>query len=174
MAKKSKYYIGIDAGLQGGIAVTNNDKVLFTCAMPLDGKILDSVALFSTIRKIRNLIKRKKGQCLAITEQLHGLPNQKLSVIWSLSGQVHIIEFILKLLKIPSPLRTPGTWQKEMFKGTKVIRKKVKDKWKNDTKKMAATSAKKIFPSEKFLKNDKCIKKIICNIFHYCNKNVNF
>ena len=67
---------------------------------------------------------------------MHGLPNQKLSVIWSLGRQVGIVETILRMYKMPYTEVTPQTWQKGIFYKTDG----------KDTKEKSLNVAKRLFP----------------------------
>lgn len=142
----AKYYIGIDIGLSGGITILKNSKILSYTAMPIgvDGGV-DIPKFFAILHKF------KDKDCHVIFEKLHGLPNQKLSVIWGLGKQVGYTEMAVTLLKIPYTPVPPQTWQKLMFAGTTMQEKKSKDKWVRDTKKTALLAVTKLFPKEKFL-----------------------
>lgn len=143
-----RVYIGIDVGLKGGIAVLKNGAISYR-AMPILNKFVDRVALAKILQQF------KKEDAHILFEKLHGLPNQKLSVIWSLARQVGTVETVLAMLKLPYTEVTPQAWQKEMYVGVTAQFKKVKKgdahKEVRDTKKMALMASQKLFPSESFL-----------------------
>lgn len=149
-----KIYVGIDIGKKGGLCSLHKGKLKYI-AMPMQkNNDVDRRKLASVITTLL-----KKGKVHLIFEKLHGRPNQKASVTFSLGGQVEIVKTIADLYKIPHTEVTPQTWQKAMFMGVTKIYKKSKKNGvvteTTDTKKMALTAIKKIFPDYTFLATEK-------------------
>lgn len=146
-----KYYLGIDPGkTSGAVVLLGKGRIV---AFQVTPKIGDQVDLRETakfFRKVRRFMK-KGHEVHAVMEKLHGLPNQKLSVIWELARHCGILEGLLGDKEIPYSMVIPRTWQKEMFKGTKMLKKKEKGLWKNDTKGTARIVAQKLFPNQNLL-----------------------
>lgn len=142
-----KTYIGYDVGHKGGIVILHPNDKLDYCRMPLgaDGKP-DRWEILKLLYPYR-----KRKDVHLIFEKLHGMPNQKLSVIWQLGRQVGLIEMLMTVLRISYTEVTPQKWQKEMFIGIPEISKKVKGKLKRDTKAMSIMASKKLFPEYSFL-----------------------
>jgi hypothetical protein len=141
-----KTYIGIDLGkTRGAIVIIKDGKIIERQPTPLmggDKQVIDAREIFKFMYKYRN------QDCHAVMEKLHGLPNQKLSVIWELSQHVGMIKMLLAILKIAYTEVTPQSWQKEMFLGVTIQEKKVKGLWKKDTKATSVLAAQKLFPKE--------------------------
>jgi len=168
-----KYYIGCDIGLRGAIVVLDaSGKVCYKKAMD-DGLIKpDSTP---DVKKIYSIILhfKKMGDVHFVLERFAGFFGQSKKSVASLERQGGKIYGVIELMNIPYTASLPKNWQKEMCGDTKQydkttyvktdmvdeegknIKKKV---IKKDTKKIALVTVNRLYPKEKWLKNDRCSK----------------
>ena len=144
---KTKYWIGIDPGkTAGAIIVYKDGKILHKQVTPTLGTEIDTKEILKFLAPFRN-----RNDVHAVMEKLHGMPNQKLSVIWVLGKHYGILEALLIGLQIPYSQVTPQVWQKEMWQGTKVQWKNQKSKGVSkqvkDTKMTSIIALKKLLPT---------------------------
>lgn len=166
-----KYYIGCDLGLRGGIVVLDESaKICYKKAMD-DGLIkADSTP---DVKKIYSIIKHFKelGDVHFILERFAGFHGQSKKSVASLERQGGKIYGMIELMDIPYTASLPKSWQKTICGDTKQydkvtyvktdrldddgkpIKKKV---IKKDTKRIALVTVNRLYPSEKWLKNERC------------------
>lgn len=145
----SKIYIGCDPGKTSGALVAIQDgKIIDKLPVPKIGSNIDIPTHFNWLKKYAKMAKNSPDSVHAIVEQLHGLPNQKLSTIWHLSGHYHVIISILYGFKIPFTQVPPQEWQKEMFKGINIQWTMKNGKKAKDTKTMSVLAAQRLLPGQ--------------------------
>ena len=128
----NKFYIGIDPGLKGGIAVLDGGgSVVKVCNMP------------ETPQDILEFFEEYSGQDAAcVLEDVgHGIPGQSSKATATFARHNGHLEMALLALSIPTEKVTPQKWQKTYQLGSsKGIDKRV---WKNKLK----AKAQQLFPS---------------------------
>lgn len=138
----NKNYIGIDPGLNGGICVIENGRILDKIEMPnIHGKDIDYCELFDFLEK------HSKGITYCVIEKVHGMAHWGIKNNFNFGGYFEATKAIVKILQIPFTEVSSKKWQKPMFEG---VRRVVAKDGKLDTKKTADIAVKKIFPSEDF------------------------
>lgn len=137
-----KYYIGIDTGLQGGISILNPDGTIQMAKMPLLNDKLDEVAL----RDILEPYKDKNHH--VIMEHVGQIFKTSKAVAASMHYQTGITTGILIGGRFSFTKVSPKVWQKMMFDGSPMLKKK---DGSNDTKATALTVARRIFPHQSFV-----------------------
>lgn len=149
-----KAFIGIDIGLKGGIVIVSNSLVVFKSPMPLINK---KEVDFIRLAKILKVAKRK-WNCSVGFEQLHAIHLVGATQTFALGFQAGLIEGIVSSLAIPYLKIKAVTWQKFIFRGVPPLMTNKKNKKVLDTKAMARSAAKRIFPKEDFLASKRSSK----------------
>ena len=136
-----KYYVGIDPGKQGAIAIiSENSEIIEKIAAPLLGNEYDKKTIVEILksREFAHVGLENPGVLFGTSKSSHG----------SLQKSVGMYEGILAALEIPHSIIQPKEWQKECWKLVK-IQKKSSGKG-NDTKATSALAASNIWPREDF------------------------
>lgn len=142
-----KYYLGIDIGRKGALAVINeNGKLVEVRKMPLtpdeetDGrKLYDIVLELNTKYPIAHVVFEKLNS-------FFGLAQKAMVGVVRESG---IVETVVQIAQLPYTKVAPKKWQNLIFENSKQIFKKEKGVEKLDTKAMAASKFVKVFPNYK-------------------------
>lgn len=143
----SKYVIGLDLGLKGGIVVLKNKKIVYQCVMPIvGGKEVNN-------RRVAGILNffNKRGSCHLVFEKFGGFFGYAKKATASLSRQQGNVIACAELVGMPYTTVTPQQWQKVCWVGVNVVMKKSGGKKVKDTKAMALIAAKRLFPSNSFL-----------------------
>lgn len=148
--------IGIDPGKDGALAVVEDTRLLLTETFPKLGSTNELC--------FRSLHKRLQSLCigvdLIVIERVQAIRGSAAKATFSF-GRVFQMAIDAATLA-PSPLEfaKPTEWQKAVFKGETPQYKISKTGKKNvkDTKKMAQVVASRLFPHEKFLRSERCVK----------------
>ena len=130
----SKIYIGVDIGLNGGIAIMYPDGLIEKAKMPVIGKIIDIPSL---------LYKLNKPNATIVFEDLGVIFGTSKATAFSMGYQVGILEALCVALKAPYHKVKAKVWQKEMFQGVPELSKS----GKRDTKGMALVACQRIYPA---------------------------
>ena len=131
---RAKYFnhykiIGIDPGVNGGIAVYSCDSK----------KVIELAKMPSTPQELLALLKIYKKNSVCYLERVQGVPGNGASQMFNFGRGFGQIEMALMACKIPYTEVTPQKWQKVLqlgHKGTKST-----SQWKNKLK----TRAQQIF-----------------------------
>ena len=104
--------LGVDVGLQGAIAILNDDlsleDVFDMPIMPLKkGKNQVNASALATILRI------DKQPAIAYVEAVSAMPNQGVSSMFSFGTSYGIVQGVLAALGIPIVLITPQSWKKK-------------------------------------------------------------
>lgn len=150
----NKIYVGIDFGKKGGIVAIKGNKVIYKRHMPTVGDKESAEIDVMMITKILN--KFRKKNCHVVAEKFGGFFGYSKKIAVSINGQKEAILAICVVLGIPYSCYLPTQWQKVIFEGTTVVKKKGKNAKGKDNKAMALTTANRLFPHEKFLKTPRC------------------
>ena len=93
----SRYVIGIDPGLSGGIAVLDSD-----------GKIIDYTSMPQTPQDILEYLSQFKSDSRCVIEDVgHGIPNQSSKATATFARHNGHLEMALIALQIPTGKVTP-------------------------------------------------------------------
>jgi hypothetical protein len=154
MARKMRYILGIDPGLNGGIVLVDEQgKIRRKHTIPRTGGKTGPVDVHALKEIAQNYIKYD------VTVFMEELAYNALFVMskGSVARLYHCYGVIEGVFAAEYSYQEVSykTWQPIMFKGVKPIYKKKKKgqkKASRDTKAMALATAKRIKPKEKFLK----------------------
>jgi len=114
----SKYILGIDSGLRGGLALYSEDELL-TFPMPIivgkklkNGKKLkDSIDIVELAKMVDSWAKDIK---FAIIEQVHAMPSQGVTSMFNFGRVYGLLEMVVCANFIPLRYVTPQTWKKSL------------------------------------------------------------
>lgn len=148
-------YIGIDNGLDGGIAaLTDSGQIVLLAPLPVvkTGKTrrLDVTELAATIDRLQ---AKSELPIRVVVERptKHSPGKMALCSTWFTYGQ---IEGMIEVKRYPSiVMDSPLKWQKEFW-----ARPKMAAGQKFDTKAAALSVAKRLFPEQGFLASARCTK----------------
>ncbi len=108
--------LGIDPGLQGGLALLTDFSVFWVLPMPLQhtphGDIADSKALLT--------ILTKNKPDLVVVERQQAYPKDRKKGIFTLGRGYGQIEAAINISLLPAIYPLPTEWKKETLKGTKM------------------------------------------------------
>lgn len=135
------YYIGIDPGKSGGIAVIRFDKVVVT-PMILSGKDIDVYEMTKWIKNETFMLKNT----VACIEKVHAMPGQGVTSMFKFGFVTGVMHGILGALGIPIHLVTPQAWKKKILVGT------------NKDKDAAADYCRKVYPKVSLLATERSRK----------------
>lgn len=117
------FYLGIDPGKQGGLALLVVEKVISIIPMPIAGKDIDLAAITDWL--LHNI---KADSCEAWIEKVGAMPaymmvngnvkRQGITGMFNFGFRTGAIHGILAGLHIPRYLITPQAWKKEILAGT--------------------------------------------------------
>jgi len=146
-AEKSLIYIGIDNGLTGGLV-----------AVGFAGSLIDRVEMPTWNRKSGNkvdgqqvgdfLLKHQSSDEVRViieTPGKFGAGVMAISSMWYSYGKIC---GVLEILRIRHHEITPQVWQKVMMPGCA----------KGDTKPAALAKARQLWPDERWLRSERCVK----------------
>ena len=133
----NKYFIGIDVGAKGGIAILRADGSIFdTHPMPYLDKAVNGNELASTLNPfiVSNSI-------IAI-EHAHTMPKQGVTGAFNYGRGFGTIIGVIEALYLKYVLVRPKIWQKSMFIGTSS---------KSKPKERADAASRRIWPKHNFV-----------------------
>jgi len=128
-----EYYIGVDPGKSGAIAVLEDVKVLATVKMPTNMDQYDELFVG----------KMFDASAIAVVEKVHAMPGQGVTSMFNFGYSVGRLHASLECHEIPYHLETPRTWMK--WHGVKKSKSESGTQWKNRLKDLAI----RLFPDEK-------------------------
>ena len=122
---KKHYYIGIDPGMTGAVAIisNNNDIQVFDCP--------------ETIPEMVAIIKPYKGQSKALIEKVNPFYKSSAKSAFTFGGNFSAWQAILASFEIPYEFITPRKWQKIMFDSANKV---------EDTKKQSFERTIRLYP----------------------------
>lgn len=151
-----KYFIGIDPGKDGGIAILNNNgEIVFKTNSPQIGKEAD-LHKIDTILKSYVVLKQHH----VIMEDVHSIFGMSAKSNFSFGKNVGHLEGMLIGMGTKYTLVAPKKWQKEMWEGIPEQRKPGKEGKKGpiDTKTMSLLAVKRLFPGADLRKSERSTK----------------
>ena len=125
-----KRYIGIDPGVNGGIAV-----------LSADGSVLCVTKMPPTPRDLFDFLSQYSEDSFCVLERVGGLPGNGGSAMFNFGKGYGHLQMALVALGIPTEDVTPNKWEKVYQLGTSG--KFSKTEWKNRLK----GKAQQLFPS---------------------------
>ena len=112
------YFIGIDPGLKGGIAIINGGLVIVhdtPTTLVKSGKKNKNMYIESSMAEI--LRSYSDLDVFVVIEKIHSMPKQGVAAMFSMGEGYGLWRGIVAALKMPYELVTPQAWKKEMMKG---------------------------------------------------------
>jgi crossover junction endodeoxyribonuclease RuvC len=111
-----KIFIGIDAGIKGGIAAIDEQGNIITCVqMPTEAKTPKGLRVNAS--ELSELIT---GLCLkgdvvrVLIEKVHAMPNQGVSSCFNFGDAFGVIRGVIAAHSLPVQFTTPMKWKKGM------------------------------------------------------------
>jgi len=109
------YYLGIDPGLKGGIAIIHANEAPRVTAIPLAGKATDVMAVSNWIHDMTN---DYNDPVIACIEKVHAMPGQGVSSMFKFGFVTGVMHGIIGTLGHSLHLVTPQAWKKQILAGT--------------------------------------------------------
>ena len=110
------YYIGVDPGKSGGLAVITPGGSVKVTVMPIAGDEVSIAALADWVRKYC-----MNDMCVthACIEKVHAMPKQGVTSMFKFGFVTGVVHGVLGTYRIPIHLVTPHAWKSKVLKGTK-------------------------------------------------------
>jgi len=154
--QRNTIYIGIDLGLKGGIVATYKGEIIFKEVMPLIASTdVDIERLYNILFELKSQAKLTEAEIHVVFEKFAGFFGYMKSAAVSLARQSGMVEAVVSLFGAPYTKVIPQSWQKVMWKDSKIINK---GDGRKDTKKISLLTAKRLFPKESFLATERSSK----------------
>ena len=153
-----KNYLGIDNGLDGGLAALSQDGQLIDVRpMPTiklgKGREIDTHAVNDWLAKHLSSHSFAKPPVIIEAASKHSPGTLALCSTWQSFG---ILKTVVTLNRFPLHIVEPKRWQKAFWTATKTPKGSPKVKF--DTKAAALLAARRIWPSESWLATDRSSK----------------
>jgi crossover junction endodeoxyribonuclease RuvC len=144
---ENKYYIGIDPGFNGGIAILDKTgKIVEKLPMPiLKLKSKEGSKNEYDVRLIASTFEKFPAKMVGLEIQ-QPMPLQGTVSMFKIGKGFGLLEGILVGLKVPYTLIKPKQWQSRMFEGLP----------KDDTKSLSILVAERIWPDCDLRKTERC------------------
>lgn len=141
---KKRYFIGIDNGIQGGLAVLDSQQnIVEKIVMPVLGgtkKEYDIQIIYQFLLKYQN--------AFAILEKSQPQFRDGKKQAFKTGYGYGVMQGLLTALKIPFQIVAPKTWQKKVFEGLE----------SDDTKSASILFCKRKWPEEDWTKSERSTK----------------
>lgn len=105
-----KFYLGIDPGMKGGLAIVAGEGALCTYIRMPENPL-------SIVRHIRGKMLDTDGKIVAIIEKAQAMPKQGVSSMFSYGQGYGFLLGALTTLDIPYHEVRPAEWKKTMLEG---------------------------------------------------------
>jgi len=142
-----KYYIGLDVGKRGGIAVIDERGNIMVRSTPQIAGEID-------VHALRDFLVSFEGEIHCAIEDVHSIFGSSAKSNFQFGRSLGILEGMVIAYDFPFTKVQPKVWQKEMWSGISPVLintgKKTKDgniKYKADTKATSSLACKRLFPS---------------------------
>lgn len=142
--------IGIDIGLNGGIAILEGDKLTVHKIPVVSVKVGKKMRNQYDIQGVYEILRNCKGE--AVMERLRAIPNQMAQTAFSMGGGSMLFKTLFTVLGIQYREIEPRTWQKDVFKSMRIQYSK------DTTKEASILAAKQLYPSVSFKATERCKK----------------
>lgn len=135
-----RYYMGIDVGEKGGIAIIDeNSKIVYLKSMSREN-------LVNCCHIISTWIKENDASIVACVEKVGAMPKQGVTSMFNFGKGAGFIEGVLEMSNIPYQLVPPATWKKAFS----LLHK---------DKKASIEVCKQLFPGVNLLPTERCKKE---------------
>lgn len=143
----NKFYVGIDPGINGGLACLDHaGNIRKITVMPVikvgTKNKLDSRYIIAWFKKC---FTEEEIRIVAIEEQ-RPMHKQGLTSTFSIGRGYGILEGIVAALDLPYEIIRPVDWQREMFRGFP----------KGKTKDLSVRVAQQLYPKQNFKRSSRC------------------
>lgn len=108
------YYLGVDPGKQGGLAVYTNHEVIAVTPMFLAGKNVDAAATANWIQ----YYLPSNVKAVACIEKVGAMPGQGVVSMFSFGFSTGMMHGVIGALDISLKVVPPQTWKKIVLAGT--------------------------------------------------------
>ncbi len=154
---EQRFYIGIDPGSKGFLALYGGDIMKFYSIEDND---------FYKIGDILGEIKEQHTNVVCVMEEVHSIFGSAAKSTFSFGEINGLLKGLLIANKIPYHLVPPKKWQSEIWENKDLvvtykdvtIKGKVVKKKEVNTKQTSINAAKRIFPNVDFRKTERCKK----------------
>lgn len=136
-----KKYVGIDVGVNGGIAILDGDRKLQLYSIPKIGTHVDYRELYFIIRHINNVE-------YVVIEDIHAIFGASAKSTFNFGYIAGMLLGIVISCEYKFELVQPKEWQKEIWTNADKV---IKSNKRVDAKATSLLAAKRLFPGEKFL-----------------------
>lgn len=147
----SDAYVGIDPGKTGYIVIIEQTGQIIFHPIPQIGTEID-------VRRLNDIFKEISSyfEVSCVIENVHAIYGSAASSTFDFGYTTGLLEALLVAHNIPFVKVQPKTWQKEMWEGVPLQKKKsTSGKTQvNDTKAISEIAAKRLFPNEDLRPND--------------------
>lgn len=134
MTKPKLYYLGIDPGKEGGLAlIDEHEQVMLALPMPDNGGL---IGLFNTINSYA-----KKGFVKGCLENVSASPQMGVTSAFTFGKEFGRVDYAIAVAGIPFELVRPQLWQKSLH-----IPPRSKDETQPQFKKRLVKIAQRAFP----------------------------
>lgn len=114
----SKYYIGIDTGLNGAVAIISDNQVNVYDTPTVEVKSGKRKKNMHVESGMVNILKAYKDKDVHVyIEKVHSMPGQGVRAMFSMGEGYGLWRGIVAALGMPYTLITPQSWKKAMMKG---------------------------------------------------------
>lgn len=138
---KEKFFIGIDPGKEGAIAIlSETGEILLVSTFPMIGGDYD-------LHKFSEFLDQIPKNSHTILEDVQPNPRGSNKSNWTFSRGKTIWEMGLVMKKLSFSMIAPRTWQKVLHKGTTTVK---------DPKIRSLLAVQRIFPNASLKKNSRC------------------
>ena len=128
------WYLGIDPGQSGGIALVSSDKNAWAVKMPdTEANIWDVICEYCD------------RASMALIEKVHSMPKQGVASSFKFGGGYGGLRMAMVAAGIPFDEVTPQKWQKALG----IVARNTKTESKSDHKKKMLAKAQQLFPGIK-------------------------
>lgn len=134
-------FIGIDVGVNGGIAVLKDDRKLDVFTIP---KIKDTI----DYTMLHHIIDDFSRPCFVCIEDVHSIFGSSAKSNFNFGKIAGVLLGMVVASNYAYELVQPKIWQKEIWTNNDIVKK---PNGKNDTKATSLIAAKRIFPGETFV-----------------------
>lgn len=146
-----KTYIGVDPGLNGGLAEIS-DEGIEIAVMPKIGTEISLKGIKEWF--ISRLARSRRENIVVGIENVHAIYGSAAGATFQFGRASMAPEMAAVMLDLPIVLVSPKDWQKIIHEGVRVIYKP--DGKKKDTKQMSLQAAERLFPHVDLRATEKC------------------
>jgi len=153
----NEYYVGIDLGLKGGLALIQNNKRLIAVEpiQTLEVQVGKKLRNIYDLKAIHDLLAGWTNDFNIIKagmERLRAIPGQRSQTAFSMGFGSGVFKTLLTSFGIPFVEYEPSAWQKEVFGQLGI------QYTKKTTKQASIQCAKQLFPYQDFMRTERSRK----------------